>query len=245
MGFVIAPAPTVLGTCSLTAALEIACFVHLCICVFFVASVQSDKAVVLNGTSGSKMRVPKRSLCSLRGVEVSPLMQCSTAAWFLIGIPVVIYAGVGACFRVESHLTTYLQYLVATLAVVVSWIVIFTKYGNSCVTVPPGAVQKRSSVISEAPAFVCSVSNGMVMFWLTALMGAVISAIYLAWSMKVYIRSRTETELLRYQEPWQLAQSLADDAAAEQARAAKQLHSKLMASMPRDATWAAQGAAQF
>mmetsp|Transcript_22446 Transcript_22446/g.57332 ORF Transcript_22446/g.57332 Transcript_22446/m.57332 type:complete len:228 (-) Transcript_22446:69-752(-) len=227
MGFVIAPAPTVLGTCSLTAALEIACFIHLCICVFFVASVESDKAVVLNG------------------VEVSPLMQCSTAAWFLIGIPVVIYAGVGACFRVESHLTTYLQYLVATLAVVVSWMVIFTKYGNSCETVPPGASQKRSSMVSEAPAFVCGVSNGMVMFWLAALVGAVISAIYLAWSMKVYIRSRTETELLRYQEPWQLAQSLADDAAAEQARAAKQLHSKLMASVPRDATWAEQGAAQF
>jgi len=203
MGFVMAPAPAVFGTCSLTAALEMVCLVHLCVCLFFVASVSSSESTVL------------------AGVEISPMMQCMTAAWFLIGIPVVIHAGVGAAFRVESHLSVYLAYLVCSLIVVVLWTVIFLQDGNACPEEPTmgiGPLAVRTSAI------VCTVSNGMVLFWMIALACGVIAAIYLAWSMKVYIRTRTETELLRYQEPWQMAQTLADDAAAEQACAAAQLN---------------------
>mmetsp|Transcript_148148 Transcript_148148/g.369360 ORF Transcript_148148/g.369360 Transcript_148148/m.369360 type:complete len:231 (-) Transcript_148148:136-828(-) len=202
MGFVMKPAPSVFGTCSLTAAFEMVCLVHLCVCLFFVASVSSSSSTVL------------------AGVEISPEMQCITAAWFLIGLPVVIYAGVGALFRVESHLSVYLAYQLGTLLVVVLWTVIFLKYGNACTeeeTMDIGPLALRTSAI------VCTVSNGMVLFWMVALGAGVVAAIYLAWSMKVYIRNRTETELLRYQEPWQMVQSLADDAAAEQARAAEQL----------------------
>merc|ERR1719221_1523545 len=77
---------------------------------------------------------------------------------------------------------------------------------------------------NAAPAsFMCGVTNGVVLFGMFALIFGILLAIYLAWSMKAYIRARTETELLRYQEPWQMVQTLADDAAAEQARAAAQL----------------------
>lgn len=202
MGFVLAPAPSVFGTCSLTAALEMVCLVHLCICLFFVASVSSSESTVL------------------AGVQISPMMQCMTATWFLLGIPVIIHAGVGAAFRVESHLTVYLAYLVGTLLVVILWTGIFLQYGNACPeqdTVGIGPLAVRTSAI------VCTVSKGMLLFWMIALGLGVMTGIYLAWSMKVYIKNRTETELLRYQEPWQLVQSLADDAAAEQARAVAHL----------------------
>lgn len=213
MGFVLAPAPNVFGTCSLTAALEMVCLVQLCVCIFFVASVSSSGSTVL------------------AGVEISPLMQCMTAAWFLLGIPVVIHAGVGAAFRVESHLSVYLAYLLGTLAVVVLWTVIFLQYGNACPEEPTmgiGPLAVRTSAI------VCTVSKGMLLFWMIALGCGVMTAIYLAWSMKVYIRTRTETELLRYQEPWQMVQSLADDAAAEQASAAARLSGAYAAMGPPD-----------
>lgn len=224
MKFVVAPAPAVLGSFSLSAMLQLACCVHLIVCVYFVASVHSNRSV------------------NISGVEVSPMMQCITGAWFLLGVPVVIHGAIGTVFRVEGLLSTYLLYLLATLAVVVSWIVIFLTYGNSCETVQPGEAKFRSGTAKEAPSLVCGVANGMVVFWLLALVGAVVSAIYLTWSMKAYIRDRSETEFLRAQEPWQMAAQLADEAAQEQAMQAKQLHAKLMASRPPDATWAAQGA---
>merc|ERR1711908_145987 len=50
------------------------------------------------------------------------------------------------------------------------------------------------------------------------LMLGVMFGLYLVWSCKEYIKRRLETELIRYQEPWQMVAALADDVAAEEAR---------------------------
>jgi len=194
----LSPAPTVLGACSLTAAVETVCAVHLCVCITIMASVDSAQAVVM------------------AGVEVSPAFQCLTAAWCLLGVPIIIHGGIGAVYCVEGHLATYLMYLFGTFAWAVACTALFLRYGNTCSSLHPTTNDGRSTA-----SMVCGVSNGMVIFWMLALLGLIIAGAYLVWSMKEYCKTRLEMELIRYQEPWQVVQALADDVAAEQAMEAK------------------------
>lgn len=191
MGFTTGPAPNVIGNISLTAVLQIVCFVHLSMCIFILASVSSDKTIVV------------------AGLEVSPMQQCATAAWFLIGIPVVIYAAVGAAFRVEHHLSAYMLYIFGTLLVVVFWAATFAAHGDACTTLD---ITDGLEHPSKPATFVCGVSNGMVLFWMVALASGIMWAMYLAWSMKVFIANRNELELLRLQEPWQISHTMEKDA---------------------------------
>jgi hypothetical protein len=203
MGIPISAAPHVLGVFSLTAAVEFICCLHLVTCVIILSLTSSSEAVAYGG------------------VEVSPEFQCANAAWFLAGIPVIVMGGVGACYRVESHLTAYMAYLTGTLGVVIMWLIFFVNFGNTCETLQP-RVQHSSSpgewMVTQA-SFVCGVTNGLQIFGMAALVGVFVAAIYLVWSMKVYIKNRHETELLRYQEPWQTVQAFAEDMAQEQAMA--------------------------
>lgn len=191
----ITPAPTVLGGLSLTAAVELICAIHLITCVIVISQASSVDVVTVGG------------------IKISPTMQCVSAAWFLLGIPVVIHGGVGAVYRVESHLTAYMMYLLGSLVVVAGWTAAFIKYGNTCATLQPTGTPGSTVTAS----FVCGISNGMVVFWLLVVIGLVAGSAYLVWSMAEYARKRMETELIRYQEPFQAVQTLADDIAMEQA----------------------------
>jgi len=194
----LSPAPTVLGACSLTAAVETVCAVHLCVCIFVLTQVDSAQAVFM------------------AGVEVSPAWQCVSAAWCLLGVPIIIHGGIGAVYCVEGHLATYLMYLIGTFAWAGAWTMLFLRFGNTCSTLHPTTNDGRSTA-----SFVCGISNGMVIFWMLALLGLIVAGAYLVWSMKEYCKKRLEMELIRYQEPWQVVQALADDVAAEQAMEAK------------------------
>mmetsp|Transcript_64875 Transcript_64875/g.140769 ORF Transcript_64875/g.140769 Transcript_64875/m.140769 type:complete len:212 (+) Transcript_64875:195-830(+) len=209
MGY-LEPAPMV-GSMSLTAALQLQCFVHLLINIFMLSSVHSDRSLHVSG------------------VDISPIWQSVLGAWFLLGVPMVIYAGIGAAFRVESHLTKYILYLLGTLGVVVGWGVVFIKYGNSCITIQSDT-PSNYGITQSTPSLVCGVASVMVIFWVVAAACTLLGATYIAWSMKAYIRSRTETELLRYQEPWQVAQVLAQDLAQEKARLMEEASKRSMGS---------------
>mmetsp|Transcript_29273 Transcript_29273/g.62212 ORF Transcript_29273/g.62212 Transcript_29273/m.62212 type:complete len:229 (-) Transcript_29273:57-743(-) len=201
----LAPAPLLIGNVSLIAAIEAVCLVHLIMCIFFVSNVSSVDTV------------------KVAGVEIAPVFQCMTGAWFLLGIPFVIIGGVGAMYRVGNNLALYSLYLIGTLGVAIMWIAIFVRYGNTCATLQPAIGQQTQA------SFVCGVSNGMVLFWMLVLIGGILGAIYLVWSMQEYIKNRLETELIRYQEPWQVVSSLADDVAAEHAQAIANGNQMIMA----------------
>eukprot|EP00405_Crypthecodinium_cohnii_P059509 CAMPEP_0206635392 /NCGR_PEP_ID=MMETSP0325_2-20121206/70540_1 /ASSEMBLY_ACC=CAM_ASM_000347 /TAXON_ID=2866 /ORGANISM="Crypthecodinium cohnii, Strain Seligo" /LENGTH=200 /DNA_ID=CAMNT_0054161231 /DNA_START=177 /DNA_END=774 /DNA_ORIENTATION=- len=168
-------------------------------------------------TSSCCPRYTRTALYMSLASTSSPIWQSVLGAWFLLGVPMVIYAGIGAAFRVESHLTKYILYLLGTLGVVVGWGVVFIKYGNSCITIQSDT-PSNYGITQSTPSLVCGVASVMVIFWVVAAACTLLGATYIAWSMKAYIRSRTETELLRYQEPWQVAQVLAQDLAQEKAR---------------------------
>mmetsp|Transcript_11061 Transcript_11061/g.18284 ORF Transcript_11061/g.18284 Transcript_11061/m.18284 type:complete len:241 (-) Transcript_11061:41-763(-) len=189
------PAPGVLGGVSLLTAIELICLVHLIVCMVIVCNASSTTPV------------------DYAGVRISGYMQCINAAWFLLGIPLIIIGGVGAVFRVEQQLKVYLAYLVATVFVIVAWIFIFLRYGNACNTIQP-----ISGSYKQQALMVCQASNGIVIFMMLVLFGVVLGCIYLVWSMMEYVKNRHAAELLRYQEPWEAVAMLADDAAEDLAK---------------------------
>jgi len=190
---VVTPAPNVLGVCSLTAAVEMVCLVNLCFSIAAISSVDSAHAITVSG------------------IDISPEMQSITAAWFLIGIPLCVYAAVGAFYRVESHLNVYAMYLIGTIIVLLSWVCILAIYSVGCSTTQPTDPQQLAS-------FACGAAQALIIFWSLVGVMLLVFALYLIWSKRDWIRKRFETDLIRYQEPWQMVASLADDVAAEEAR---------------------------
>eukprot|EP00929_Paragymnodinium_shiwhaense_P013161 TRINITY_DN121020_c0_g1_i1.p1 TRINITY_DN121020_c0_g1~~TRINITY_DN121020_c0_g1_i1.p1 ORF type:complete len:227 (-),score=33.19 TRINITY_DN121020_c0_g1_i1:35-715(-) len=214
---VITPAPGVLGAMSLTAAIQLVCAVHLILCIYIISVVDSSKTM------------------EWASVPISPDVQCWNAGWFLLGIPTVVYAGVGAIYRVEFHMLVYEIYLVGTFFVGLLWTYRLCRYSNGCST------SLGHQTFGEAK-FACTISNAVTIATLMAFNCFVLCAVYLVWSMKEFIRTRFETELIRYQEPWEMVAALADDVAAERAREIKAAHPQVgEAAMPMAYAYAAKG----
>merc|ERR1719271_508150 len=85
----------------------------------------------------------------LVGISISPTVQVLNAAWALGGIPVIIGAGVGAVYRIESHLRLYYWYLVMTLILDAFWWAAFLVSGSICGSAVSQDVQRMGT------AFVC------------------------------------------------------------------------------------------
>jgi len=109
----------------------------------------------------------------------------------------------------------YMLYLAGSFVAFAVWVFLLFSYGFSCSTT--SAISS-----SEVASLDCSISNISAIFGYLASIGALGFAVYLVWSMKEFIRVRQETELIRYQEPWQVVQSLADEQAVLQANMMKE-----------------------
>merc|ERR1719162_1491664 len=55
------------------------------------------------------------------GVTMSPGIQVVFGSWALIGIPIIVGAGVGALYRVESNVRLLGQYLAGSLVLNTLW----------------------------------------------------------------------------------------------------------------------------
>jgi len=183
------------GGFSLLTAVELICLANIIISVVVVSLASSTTPV------------------DWAGVRISGYMQCINAAFFLLGIPMSIIGGVGAVYRVESQLRWYSYYLVASLLVIVGWLLILIFLGNSCSTVAPMSAQFRRQAFPQ-----CNGAVGINIFGLVMAFVLVSCAVYLVWSMIQYVRERSRTELYRYMEPWQRAADRANDMAEAQTK---------------------------
>lgn len=216
---IITPAPSMIGGISLLAAVEMIMAIHFITCLYIVTNADSTDSTLVGG------------------VRISPYMQCINASWFLLGLPIIIVGGFGACYRVESQLRAYFAYLVGTLLVTIAWLLIFMVIGSSCNTremTPWPASYLRASDV--APIVICRTANSMMTVYMLFLVVLVAGAVYLVWSMLLWVRGRLATELLRYQEPWMARMALADDSLEE--------HSKLYQERKKISEKAAETAAE-
>jgi len=187
----VVPSSVMLGVYSLVFVVEMVCFVHLCVCAAVVSMADSVRAI------------------QFASLQISPFSQCTVAAWCLLGVPVIISAGVGSVYREEVLLLPYLFYLFGTFLACSIWTFIFVMYGNACVTNP------GTSAVQSA-TYVCGLVNGMTIFWMIIALGSLLSTIYLVWCLLDYIRIRRSTELISYSEPFAKLAALASEASAQQ-----------------------------
>lgn len=152
------PASKCCGCLSLLAGVELLCLLHLlgCIAVISVASSVVPFAIA--------------------GVEVSPFAQVVNAAWALAGIPIIIGAGVGILYRIETHLRVYYYYLVASFFISTFWWLSFLFTGSICQTIVARDVQRMGT------AFVCGFTDTFVFFWLMLVEVVMLYCIYIIWS---------------------------------------------------------------
>lgn len=207
-GFV-RPAPAMFGNFSVLLCTQAVLFLHLIICL--VSIFLPSNEIVHWGKND---------------FDFTHRYQSIMAGWFLFGVPCIIFAGVGAIYRIESHLTYYLGYSYASLAIELSSFLLLTKQSSVCETLKPAFGEEAQAY------FVCGIADGFVLFWMCGAVALQAFSIYIVWAMRDYIRSRTEAELIRYKEPWMQTAVAADSLAQEQARALREVEKVL--SIPQE-----------
>jgi len=184
------PAPAVIGAVSLTAIVGLIVLVHFIFCVVILGNVDSEKAITVSG------------------VQISTMLQCAGGAFCLIGLPLTVHGGVGAIYRVPSHLNTYLMYQFLSLLAGASFLISVAANQRPCHT-------RESIVPGELATMVCGLPSGGALVLLAIFLVVVCVAMYLVWSLTENTKKRLETDLFRYQEPLQLKAQMGEDAMAQ------------------------------
>lgn len=167
------------GFCTLLSGVETCCLLNFINCIFVIASVSSVHSV------------------RLAGLTMSANLQIINAAWSLLGIPIIVCAGCGAVYRIESHLRIYFFYLLASFFLGSAMIISLLSTGNLC----KGAVPDEIKQLGES--FVCAITDTFLYFWL--LIGGLIQVyfIYIVWSAAEEIHRACYPALLSYKEQLQ------------------------------------------
>lgn len=133
----------------------------------------------------------------MMGMTFSANLQVLNAAWALLGIPIIISAGVGAVYRIESHLRIYFYYLTISFLIEAMMLISFLSAGDICKTAVPDEVQQMGQ------SFVCGLTDSFVYFWL--FIGGVVNLyfMYVVWSSAEDIHRSSYPELLSYREKLQ------------------------------------------
>eukprot|EP00439_Symbiodinium_sp_Y106_P086976 s532_g37.t1 len=194
----IQPAPAVLGPLPLPALVGFLVLAHFGFCVYVLATVQSDKSMLIGH------------------VEVSNMLQCAFGAFCLIGLPVTIHAGVGTVFRAPGHLYSYIWYQFLTLLSVGGFLLSLAVSQRSCFT-------REAREGDNLATMVCGLPNITSMVFLAIFALSMSVAMYFVWSLGEIYKGRLATDLFRYQdgEPLQLKAQLGEEAAAQAAREAQ------------------------
>lgn len=169
-----APAQTCCGCLSLLVGVELICLLYLLGCITIISSVSSVETI------------------EVAGVEIGVVTQVLAGAWAAIGIPLTVGAGVAAIYRIESHITLFFQYTVASFGLGALWWIYFLFSGDICQSITTQDVQRMGS------AFVCGFTDTFVIFWL--LIFGVIN-LYFAYVVKAAadeIKQSAYPDLVKY-----------------------------------------------
>lgn len=149
---------------------------HLLQCISTIATTSSSEPIVF------------------AGMVIDTTTQVLNAAFALIGLPIIVGAGVGVLYRVESHLRIYWWYLAIGFILNTAYWGWSLASGQICRTVVSREVQRMGT------AFVCGFTDTFVFFWL--LIGIIMSLyiLYIVWSAAEEIKHGDYPALLRYRD---------------------------------------------
>jgi len=162
------------GVFSLLVGVELICFFHMMACIFNISVASSQEPLMI------------------QGVEVSTNAQIFNAAWSLLGIPIIVGAGVGMLYRMESQLKTYFYYMVASFLLAASWWFSFIFSGSICGTIVARDVQRMGT------AFVCGFTDTFVFFWMLLVLVILLYCIYIVYAASQEVKESSYPNLMRY-----------------------------------------------
>lgn len=162
------------GCLSLLVGLEIICLLHLLWCIFCIATASSSEPAYVIG------------------VKFSPAVQVINAGWALLGIPIIIGAGVGMLYRIEHQIRAYFWYSFATAFLNVCWWLSFLFSGDLCKTIVGSEVQRMGN------AFVCGFTDTFIFFWMLIILLINMYCVYIIWSASEEAGRSSYPELMKY-----------------------------------------------
>jgi len=164
------------GFFSLLVGVELICAAHLLACIANIAVASSIEPIMISG------------------VEISPFAQIVNAAWSLLGIPIIIGAGVGMLYRMEAQLKMYFNYMVVSFLGYLFWWTSFLFSGSICSTIVNRDVQRMGT------AFVCGFTDTFVFFWMLLILVLLAYFIFMVWSAAQEVKESSYPNLMRYSE---------------------------------------------
>jgi len=174
-------APLCCGAFSLTVGVELICLVNLLLAVFIIATVSSVEPM------------------SLGNIDVSPFWQVVAAAWAAAGIPLIVGAGVGILYRIETFLRSYFWYIFVTLCVEGLFFLKFLISGSVCSTFAPRDMERLGTT------FVCGLTDTFALFWGLIVIGISAYFLYIIWAAQMDLKKGYWPELMRYRDAWSIS----------------------------------------
>mmetsp|Transcript_9150 Transcript_9150/g.22439 ORF Transcript_9150/g.22439 Transcript_9150/m.22439 type:complete len:229 (+) Transcript_9150:158-844(+) len=170
------PANNCCGFFTLLFGVEVICLINLIQAIATVALVSSTEVI------------------SIGGVKIPPLTQVLYGAWCLIGIPIVINAGLGAVYRVEGQLRFYFYYLSLQLVLTTAYFIAMLFEGDVCSTVVSVDLQRMGS------SMVCGFTDAFAIFWMLINIGFFVYLIYIIWSAAEHVSMSFFPDLVAYKQ---------------------------------------------
>lgn len=142
------------------------------------------------------------------GLDISPVMICANAAWCLAGITLIIIGGVGVLFNTPKMVKMYYSYCIATLVLVLAWVMVFVSRGQAC---------DGTEGVEIRAAYACMIADICVFCTMILIVGSLIGALFIVWSMLTLVEHRCHAKMMQYPEPWETAVQMADELAEQEA----------------------------
>lgn len=165
------PTHSCCGSLSLLLGVEIICLSHLLVNLVLIAN-----------TSAAETK-------SLAGLRLTPYVQVWNGMWALFGIPIIIGAGIGALYRIESHLRLYMWYLIWSLISSVFWTVFWMGAGRACDEIA------HDDLRASGEGIVCGSSVAIVLFGMLWAWFIQAYCLFIVWSAAEECRKSTYIEV--------------------------------------------------
>ncbi|CAD7972254.1 unnamed protein product [Amoebophrya sp. A120] len=170
------PANNCCGFFTLLFGVEIICLLHLVAAITVVCLISSTEVI------------------SIGGVKIPPITQVLYGAWCLIALPIIIAAGIGAVYRVESQLRLYLYYLIAQTAFTAFYFVMMLFTGDVCSAAVSVDLQRMGS------SMVCGFTDAFAVFWMLINLGIFLYIIFIIWSAAEHVSMSFFPDLVAYKQ---------------------------------------------
>lgn len=175
------------GCATLLFGVEICALLNLIGCIFIIATVSSVHTI------------------RIAGMNMTADLQVLNAAWALLGIPIIVGAGVGAVYRIESHLRLYYYYLWSSFFLSTAMLINILTVGDLCRSAIPDEVKQMGE------SFVCAITDSFVYFWIFIIGSIHLYFIYVVWSAAEEILRTCYPALLSYKERLQTQSRISDN----------------------------------